>query len=67
MRNCKSDMTPFLSRFKLGDGGDTSLVDKHTVQKTSGELVVSHTLQTIPLLCNWHGFQVHARAENHIL
>jgi hypothetical protein len=44
MKDCKSTLTPFLSGVRLEDGGDTPLVDKHTIQKTSGEIFVSHTL-----------------------
>jgi hypothetical protein len=62
MIDCKSAPTPFLSGVKLEDGGETPLVDKHTVQTSSGELVVSHTLQTRPLICIWRSFQVHAGA-----
>jgi hypothetical protein len=61
MTDCKSALTPFLSGVKLEDGGETPLVD-NTLQTTSGELVVSHTLQTRPLICSWHSFQVHAGA-----
>jgi hypothetical protein len=58
MTDCKSTPSPFLSGVKLEDGSETPLVD-NIVQTASGELVVSHTLQTIPLICGWHSFQVH--------
>jgi hypothetical protein len=62
MTDCKSAPTPFLSRVKLEDGGETPLVDNTLYKTTSGELVVSHTLQTRPLICSWCSFQVHAGA-----
>jgi hypothetical protein len=60
MIDWKSAPTPFLSGVKLEDGGHTPLVDNHTVQIASGDIVVSHTLQTRPLLCTWCSFQFHA-------
>jgi hypothetical protein len=60
MIDYKSAPNPFLSGVKLKDGGETPLVDGHNVQTTSGELVVSHTFQTKPLICSWCSFQVHA-------
>jgi hypothetical protein len=61
MTNYNSALIPFLSGVKLEDGRDTTLVE-NTLYISSGELIVSHTLQTRPLLCSWNSLQVHARA-----
>ena len=39
MTDCKSALTPFLSGFKLEDGGETPLVDNTLYRKLVGSLL----------------------------
>jgi hypothetical protein len=39
MTDCKSASTPFLSRFRLEDGGDTPLVDNTLYKQLVGSLL----------------------------
>jgi hypothetical protein len=62
MTDCKSSPTPFLSRVRLEDGGDTPLVDNTLYRQLVGSLLYLTHSRPEPLLCSWSSLQVHAGA-----